>query len=80
MSLDTSDPRFRSFSTPRIHPTNVFARRHVTFQAYRALHKNKLLDDHLLPHTSTLEPDQESEVQLLLKEVEEREGMALVSS
>ncbi|KAF8491147.1 P-loop containing nucleoside triphosphate hydrolase protein [Russula emetica] len=74
------DPRFRSFSTPIIHPTKVSARRHVAFQAYRVLYENKLLDDHLLPLTSTLEPDQESEVQLLLQEVEKREGTALVSS
>ena len=73
------DPRFRSFSTPRIHQTKVSARRHVAFQAYLALYDNKLLSAHLLPLTSTLEPDQESEVQLLLKEVEKREGMALVS-
>ena len=74
------DPLFRSFSTPRIHPTKVSARRHVAFRAYRVLYENKLLNDHLLPLTSTLEPDQESEVQLLLKEVEKREGTALVSS
>ena len=74
------DPRFRSFSTSRIHPTKVSARRHVAFQAYHVLYENKLLNDHLLPLTSTLEPDQESEVQLLLKEVEKREGTALVSS
>jgi endoribonuclease Dicer len=74
------DPRFRSFSTPRIHPSKVSARRHVAFQAYRVLYENKLLNDHLLPLTSTLEPDQESEVQLLLKEVEKREGMAEVSN
>jgi endoribonuclease Dicer len=74
------DHRFRSFSTPRIHPTKVSARRHVAFQAYRVLYENKLLNDHLLPLTSSLEPDQESEVQLLLKEVEKREGTALVSS
>ena len=74
------DSRFRSFSTPKIHPTKVSARRHVAFQAYRVLYENKLLNDHLLPLTSTLEPDQESEVQLLLKEVEKREGTTLVSS
>ena len=73
------EPRFRSFSTPRIHHTKVSARRHVAFQAYLALYENQLLSSHLLPLTSTLEPDQESEVQLLLKEVEKREGMALVS-
>jgi endoribonuclease Dicer len=74
------DPRLRSFSTPRIHLSKDCARRHVAFQAYRALYENKLLNDHLLPLTSTLEPDGESEVRLLLKEVEKREGTALVSS
>ena len=74
------DPQFRTFSTPRIHLSKDSARRHVAFQAYRALYENKLLNNHLLPLTSTLEPDGESEVQLLLKEVEKREGMALVSS
>ena len=74
------DPLFRSFSTPRIHPTKVSARRHVAFHAYRVLYENKLLNDHLLPLTSTLEYDQESEVRLLLKEVEKREGTTLVSS
>ena len=74
------DPRFRSFSTPRIYPTKVSARRHVAFQAYSALYENRLLNDHLLPLTSTLEPDQENEVRLLLQEVEERESTALVSS
>jgi endoribonuclease Dicer len=63
-----------------IHPTKVSARRRVAFQAYRVLYENKLLNDHLLPLTSTLEPDREGEVQLLLKEVEKREGTALVSS
>ena len=74
------DPRFRSFNTPRVHPTKVSARRHVAFHAYRSLYENGLLNDHLLPLTSTLEPDQESEVRLLLKEVEGREGTTLVSS
>ncbi len=72
------DPRVRSFSTPNIHPTKVSARRHVAFQAYRALYEHGLLNNHLLP--LTLDPDQESEVQLLLKEVDKREGTALVSS
>ena len=67
------DPRFRSFSTPRIYPTKVSARRHVAFQAYRALYENGLLNDHLL------EPDQENEIQLLLKDVEKRDGTARVS-
>jgi len=74
------DPKFRSFSTPRIHSTKVAARRHVAFEAYRSLYENKLLNDHLLPLTSALEADVESEVRLLLKDVEQREGTARVSS
>ena len=72
------DPRFRSFSTPRVYPTKVSARRHVAFQAYRTLYEYGLLNDHLLP--LTLEPDQENEVRFLLKDVEGREGTALVSN
>ena len=74
------DSSFRSFSVPRVYPSKVSARRHVAFQAYRALYDNQLLNDHLLPLMSTLEPDQENEVRLLLKDVEGREGTALVSS
>ncbi|KAI0299668.1 hypothetical protein B0F90DRAFT_1727667 [Multifurca ochricompacta] len=74
------DPRFRKFSTPQVHKTKVAARRHVAFQAYLALYENGLLNDHLLPLTSALEPELESEVRTLLKEVERREGTALVSS
>jgi len=48
--------------------------------SYRALYENKLLNNHLLPLINTLELDQESEVQVLLKEVENCKGMALVSS
>lgn len=69
--------KFRSFSTPRIHHTKVAARRHVAFEAYRALYENGLLDNHLLPFTSV---KLESEVRFLLEEVERREGTTLVSS
>ena len=71
------DSTFRSFSTPRIHPTKVAARRRVAFMAYRALYENELLNNHLLPLTSVLE---ESEVRNLLKDVERRKSTALVSS
>ncbi|KAH8992590.1 P-loop containing nucleoside triphosphate hydrolase protein [Lactarius hatsudake] len=74
------DPRFRVFSTPQIHSTKLKARRHVAFQAYRALYANGLLNDHLLPLTSVLEPEMESEVRALLREVEQRDGTAQVSS
>jgi dsRNA-specific ribonuclease len=53
----------------------VAARRYVAFQAYCALYEGKLLNDHLLPLMSV-----ESEVQLLLKDVEQRKGTELVAS
>ncbi|KAI9509470.1 P-loop containing nucleoside triphosphate hydrolase protein [Russula earlei] len=68
--------QLRTFSTPRIHPSKVSARRNVAFQAYLALYENKLLNRHLLPFK---EPELNSEVRMLLKEVERREGTALVS-
>ena len=74
------DPRFRVFSTPKIHSTKLQARRYVAFQAYRTLYDNSLLNDHLLPLTSVLEPEMEGEVRALLKEVEQRDGTASVSS
>lgn len=74
------DPKFRSFLTPRIHSTKMVARRHVAFEAYRALYENKLLNDHLLPLTSALEAEVESEVRLLLKDVDQRKGTERVSS
>ena len=74
------DPKFRSFSTPRNHSTKVAARRHVAFQAYHALYENKLLNEYLLPLTSVLEAEVESEVRDLLKDVEKRKGTEGVSS
>ncbi|KAH9954942.1 hypothetical protein BC827DRAFT_913914 [Russula dissimulans] len=71
------DPRLRSFSTPRIHRSKVSARRHVAFQAYLALYEKDLLNTHLLP---LKEPEMESEVRMLLKDVERREGTTLVAS
>ena len=74
------DHSFRTFSTPKIHSTKLQARRYVAFQAYRVLYDKGLLNDHLLPLTSVLEPEIEGEVRALLKEVEQREGTARVSS
>ncbi|KAI0260638.1 hypothetical protein BC834DRAFT_831469 [Gloeopeniophorella convolvens] len=74
------DPRLRTFTTPRIHRSKVSARRHVAFQAYLALYQNGLLNDHLLPLTSVLEPEKEAEVRELLKDIDHRDGTAQVSS
>lgn len=73
-------PHCRNFSTPQIHSTRLKARRHVAFQAYRALYENDLLNEHLLPLTSVLEPEMESEVRALLEDVEQRDSTARVSS
>ncbi|CCM06284.1 uncharacterized protein FIBRA_08535 [Fibroporia radiculosa] len=69
----------RTFTTPREHRTKRSAQRHVAFQAYVELHKAGLLNDHLLPLTSAMEPDQGEEVKQLLAEIEKRAGMEQVS-
>ncbi|VDC02152.1 unnamed protein product [Peniophora sp. CBMAI 1063] len=74
------DASFRSFSTPEIHATKVSARRHVAFQAYLTLHEKGLLNEHLLPLMSQLEPEKEEEVRMLLKEVEKHHGTTRVTS
>ncbi|KAJ6513203.1 hypothetical protein C8R45DRAFT_891160 [Mycena sanguinolenta] len=69
----------RVFETDRVHPTKASAYRHAAFYAYRALYENGLLNDHLLPLTSVVEPELEEEVKVLLAQVERRAGMAKVS-
>ncbi|KAI0314067.1 hypothetical protein OF83DRAFT_1165350 [Amylostereum chailletii] len=69
------DASFRTFTTPVIHRTKVSAQRHVAFDAYLALYQHDLLDDHLLPFG----PEKESEVNLLLQEVQKRHGTARVT-
>ncbi|KAJ7494794.1 hypothetical protein B0H11DRAFT_2156090 [Mycena galericulata] len=69
----------RCFETDRIHLTKTAAYQHAAFYAYRALYENGLLNDHLLPLTSIIEPELEDEVKALLKEVEKRAGTATVS-
>ncbi|KAG1882754.1 hypothetical protein F4604DRAFT_1986646 [Suillus subluteus] len=71
---------FRIFSVDRIYPTKQSAYRHVAFKAYLALYHANLLNDHLLPLTSVVEPDLEEEVKNLLKDVEKRSSMASVTS
>ena len=70
----------RIFSTDREHPTKRSAYRHAAFKAYRALYQAGLLNDHLLPLTSVIEPDLEEEVKALLRDVGKREGTASVTS
>nr|GAT60709.1 predicted protein [Mycena chlorophos] len=72
-------PELRYFTTERIHHRKESALRHVAFMAYKALYESELLSDNLLPLSSVVEPHLDEEVQELLKEVERREGTALVS-
>ncbi|TFY79805.1 hypothetical protein EWM64_g4204 [Hericium alpestre] len=74
------DPAFRVFTTPPIHARKTTARRQVAFQAYLALYERGLLNEHLLPLTSVIEPELEEEVQNLLKDVDKRDGTATVTS
>ncbi|KAF8206369.1 hypothetical protein K438DRAFT_1578044 [Mycena galopus ATCC 62051] len=69
----------RVYETDRVHSTKASAIRHAAFYAYRALYKNGLLNDHLLPFTSVMEPELDDEVKALLAQVERRAGTAKVS-
>ena len=70
----------RIFSTDREYPTKRSAHRHVAFEAYCALYEAGLLNDHLLPLTSVVEPDLEEEVKALLEDVGKRSGTASVTA
>ncbi|GLB38832.1 putative helicase family. Dicer subfamily protein [Lyophyllum shimeji] len=69
----------RVFSTERIYKNRISAHRHAAFMAYRALYDAELLNQHLLPITSIVEPHLEDEVKEMLKDIEKRAGMASVS-
>jgi len=71
-------PELRVFETPRIHPTKSSAKRHVAFQAYKALYDfpdEKWLNDNLLP-LSHLEEDMEA---LFAGGIEKRKGFSVVA-
>ncbi|PIL22783.1 Dicer [Ganoderma sinense ZZ0214-1] len=72
-------PHLRKFTTNRIHSTKRRAQQHVAYRAYMALFQSGLLNNHLLPHSSGVEPDKEEEVQAMLAEVAKRESTAQVS-
>ncbi|KAI5895582.1 P-loop containing nucleoside triphosphate hydrolase protein [Schizophyllum commune H4-8] len=69
----------RSFTVPREFSTKISAFRHVAFVAYTTLHKCGLLNDHFLPFTTVIDPEREEEVREMLKDVEQRAGMANVT-
>ncbi|KAL0955016.1 hypothetical protein HGRIS_003937 [Hohenbuehelia grisea] len=69
----------RVFTVPTIYKKKISALRHVAFKAYRALYQADLLNDHLLPLTSVIEPHLEDEVKTMLQDVEKRAGLANVA-
>ncbi|KAI0324399.1 P-loop containing nucleoside triphosphate hydrolase protein [Cubamyces sp. BRFM 1775] len=69
----------RQFTTPRIHSTKRKAEQHVAFLAYCELYKAGLLDQHLLPLSTAIEPDKKEEVEAMLAEVAKRASTARVS-
>ncbi|PPQ70610.1 hypothetical protein CVT24_000683 [Panaeolus cyanescens] len=69
----------RVFTVPRIYGSVMSAHRHAAFAAYLELYKEGLLNSHLLPISSMLEPELEDEVKAMLADVERRAGLAKVS-
>ncbi|KIK50451.1 hypothetical protein GYMLUDRAFT_51208 [Collybiopsis luxurians FD-317 M1] len=65
-------PNLHVFCTERIYPMKVSAHWHAAFETYKALYKNGLVNDHLLPLFD------DGEVKELKREVEKRTGMASV--
>jgi endoribonuclease Dicer len=70
----TLPARLRVFETKTVHPTKTSAHRHAAFMAYKALYKEGLLNDQLLP----LFMD-DSEIEELKQDVEKWRGMSEVS-
>ncbi|KAF8814056.1 P-loop containing nucleoside triphosphate hydrolase protein [Phlegmacium glaucopus] len=62
-----------------IYTTKISAHRHAAYKAYLSLYEAALLNDHLLPITSILEPERDDEVKEMLADVEKRAGFARVS-
>ncbi|THG98355.1 hypothetical protein EW026_g3818 [Hermanssonia centrifuga] len=71
-------PHLRTFSVDCVYSTKTSARNHVAFFAYVALYDAGLLNDNLLPLISVVRPDEDGEVEVLLKEIEQRAGTANV--
>jgi endoribonuclease Dicer len=69
----------RVFSVGLEYKSRISAHRHAAFIAYRALYDAELLNEHLLPITSVVEPQLEDEVKALLQDVERRAGTANVT-
>ncbi|KAH0826264.1 hypothetical protein J3R83DRAFT_5734 [Lanmaoa asiatica] len=73
-------PELRVYTVERKYPSKRSAYQHVAFEAYVELYNAGLLNDHLLPLTSIVEPQLEEEIKDMLKDIEKRDGMASVTS
>ena len=69
----------RKFTTPCIHGTKRRAQQRVAFEAYVQLYQAGLLNNHLLPLSSAIEPDKKEEVEAMLAEVAKRAATAQVT-
>lgn len=73
-------PELRVYLVERKYPSKRSAYQHVAFNAYLKLYHAGLLNDHILPLTSVVEPQLEEEVKDMLKDIEKRDGTASVTS
>ncbi|KAF8843847.1 P-loop containing nucleoside triphosphate hydrolase protein [Paxillus ammoniavirescens] len=73
-------PELRVYQVERKYPSKRLAYQHVAFNAYLALYEAGLLNDHLLPLTSVVDPELEEDVRDMLKDIEKRAGTASVTS
>ncbi|KAI8994244.1 P-loop containing nucleoside triphosphate hydrolase protein [Trametes punicea] len=69
----------RKFTTPKVHRTKRKAQQHAAFKAYVELYHAGLLDNHLLPLSTAIEPDKKEEVEAMLAEVAKRASTARVA-
>ena len=69
----------RTFATKREHRTKRLAQKHAAFDAYVALYKAKLLNDHLLPVVGASSAEDAMEINKLLADIEKRASMENVS-
>jgi endoribonuclease Dicer len=73
-------PQLRVYTVERKYPSKRSAYQHVAFKAYLELYNSGLLNDHLLPLTSVVEPRLDEEVKDMLKDIDKRGGTATVTS
>ncbi|KAH9851493.1 P-loop containing nucleoside triphosphate hydrolase protein [Lenzites betulinus] len=80
VSLPRALPKhLRRFTTPQIHLSKRKAQQHAAYQAYVQLYQAGLLDNHLLPLSTAIEPDKKEEVEAMLAEVAKRASTARVT-